>query len=114
MTTKFPLIITRGDTGALLITFDLDDAANAVDQSEPLQKRVKWTAMYVGKIIEEIKEGRDGKVTKAGISKKSMREIFVQIKGKLNFNRLAEETFNEITDNLCARLYKREGNLESS
>ena len=106
MATKFPLIKTRDDAEAVPKSFGLDDADTAVDKGERLRGRVKWTAIYAEKIIEEIKRGetKNYNTMSNGEYQESIRETFAKKKGGLNFKTLADETFNEITDSLCARL----------
>ena len=50
---RFPLVISRDNTEAVFKAFGIENAARAIDQSEPLWGRVKCTAIYAEKIINE-------------------------------------------------------------
>ena len=104
--TKFPLVMDRNAAEKVLKLYGLDGAANAVDQSEPLWGRVKWTAMYCEKIIAEIKKGqtKDFDAMSKEEYEKAVRELFALKRDALSFNGLADETYTKILVNLGARL----------
>ena len=106
ITHRFPLVLNRDDTAAVLKAFGIENAPRAVDQSEPLWGRVKWTAMYAEKIIEAIKEGEteDYHTMPNDDFLNWVKETFAKKQEDLNFRALAEKTVIEITDNLYAKL----------
>ncbi|MCJ1422585.1 hypothetical protein MMC29_000465 [Sticta canariensis] len=93
ITHRFPLVMNRDAAADVLKAFGIDNA-RAVEQSEPLWGRIKWTAMYAEKIIEARRKGETGDYSTMPNDEQ----------GSLNFRELAEETVNEITDNLYVRL----------
>lgn len=106
MAIKFPLVVDRNAAEKALKLYGLDGAAIAVDQSEPLWGRVKWTAMYAEKIIEEIKKGatKDYDVMSKEEYEKTVRELFALKQKELDFNILTDETYKKIVEDLCVRL----------
>lgn len=85
----------------VLKAFGIENA-RAVEQSKPLRGRIKWTAMYAEKIIEAIKEGETDMPNEDFLN--WVKGTFEKKQERLNFRELAEETVNEITDILYARL----------
>ncbi len=106
ITHRFPLVMNRDDTAAVLKAFGIENAPRAVDQSEPLWGRVKWTAMYAERIIRAIKKGEteDFHTMPNDDFLNWKKETFAKKQEDLNFRALAEKTVNEITDNLYAKL----------
>ena len=106
ITHRFPLVMNRDDTAAVLKAFGIENAPRAVDQSEPLWGRVKWTAMYAERIIKAIKKGetKDFHIMPNDHFLDWVKETFAKKQEDLNFRALAEKTVNEITDNLYAKL----------
>lgn len=103
---RFPLVMNRVEAEAVLKASGIENAASAVDQGEPLWGRVKWTAMYAKKIVDEIKKGKesDFDALSEEAYQQTVSETFAKEQGTLDFNKMAVETFDEITYDLCARL----------
>lgn len=103
---RFPLVMNRVEAEAVLKASGIENAASAVDQGERLWGRVKWTAMYAKKIIDQIKKGKetDFDALSEETDQQFVSETFAKKQGTLDFNKMAEETFDEITYDLCARL----------
>ena len=103
---RFPLVMNRVEAEAVLKASAIENAASVVDQGEPLWGRVKWTAMCAKKIIDEIRKGKetDFDALSEETYQQFVSETFAKAQRTLDFNRMAEETFDEITYDLCARL----------
>ena len=103
--TSFPLVMSKAAMEEVLETYGLD-ARCAVDHGRSLWGRVKWTAMYAERVIEELK--KDKKTDFSELSQPDyQREVEKLVSEKhqtLNFDNLAEQTYETVVEELCLRL----------
>ena len=102
---RFPLVMNRENAEAVLKSFGIANATKTAEKSDLLQGRVRWTAMYAERIMKMMKEPTElqGDVSN-GKHQELLGNSYLENGRDLEFERLAEETFNEITDDLRARL----------
>lgn len=102
---RFPLVTNRENAEAVLKSFGIANATKAAEKSDLLQGRIRWTAMYAERIMKMMKEPTElqGDVSN-GKHQELLGRSYLENGRDLDFDRLAEETFNEITYDLRARL----------
>jgi len=97
--------MNRNAVRGVLNSYGLNGSEIAVDQSKPLWGRVKWTAMYAERIIEEVikRENINSDDMSAEEYEQWVQKCFAE-KKEVDFKTLVGETYERVVGELCAKL----------
>ena len=108
LTTDFFIVLNGSATREVLRSYGLDGSKMAVESGRSLRGRVKWTAMYAERIIDEINKGQPAEIgpvhPEEGFEK--LKALFATKQESLNFGCLADETYEIVIAELLTKLHQ--------
>ena len=116
LTVQFPLIMNRTAARQVLSTYGLNDSEDAVEQSKSLWGRIKWTAMYAERILDDIQENNSTELEplQPEGSQDKVKALFARKRESVDFRHLASDTYETVIAELIAKLdhLEKRGNSE--
>ena len=116
LTVQFPLIMNRTAARQVLSTYGLNDSEDAVEQSKSLWGRIKWTAMYAERILDDIQENNSTELESLQPegSQDKVEALFARKRESMDFRHLASDTYETVIAELIAKLdhLEKRGNSE--
>lgn len=104
----FFLVLNRSAAREILRSYGLDGSEMAVEKGRSLWGRVKWTAMYAERIIDEIKKGQPAEIGPVHPEEdfEKLKALFATKQESLNFGHLADDTYEIVIAELLTKLHQ--------
>lgn len=108
LTADFFLVLNTSATREVLRCYGLDGSEMAVKKGRLLWGRVKWTAMYAERIIDEINKDQPAEIGPVHPEEdlEKSKALFATKQESLNFGHLAEDTYEIVVAELLSKLHQ--------